>query len=391
MLEGLLQLPTWGYITLGLILTQITIASVTIYLHRHQAHNALELHPVISHFFRFWLWLTTGMNTREWVAVHRKHHAKCETPDDPHSPVVEGLGKILFTGVWFYHKAAQDQETLERYGKGTPDDVMQRHLYNRFPLLGILLMLAIDTVLFGWIGAIIWVVQIGWIPFWAAGVINGIGHFWGYRNYENQDASTNIIPFGLFIGGEELHNNHHGHASSARLSHKWYELDLGWMYIQALQFFGLARVKKVAPRSQLLKDKTSIDLETVRAVVRNRFHIMKLYAKQVIWPTVREERRGQSSQIQGLLRRARRLMSREDITLDSVGEATIRQARQHSSNLNTVFEFKQRLKLLWQQSATNHARRLDALQVWCLEAEKSGISYLQEFAQSLRGYSLKTA
>ena len=391
MFEGLMNLSVWTYIVLGLVLTQITIASVTIYLHRHQAHNALELHPAISHFFRFWLWLTTGMDTKEWVAVHRKHHAKCDTEEDPHSPVVKGLGKILFTGVWFYHKAAQDQQTLERYGKGTPDDFLQRNIYNRFPLTGIFIMLAIDVVLFGGVGAIIWVVQIGWIPFWAAGVINGIGHFWGYRNYESQDASTNIIPFGLFIGGEELHNNHHGHASSARLSHKWYELDLGWMYIQALQFMGLAKVKKVAPRSHVVKDKLSADLETVRAVVRNRFHIMKLYAKKVILPTVKEARRGQSSHVQGLLRRARKLMSREDIALDAVGEATIRQARQHSANLNTVFEFKQQLKQLWQQSATNHAKRLESLQTWCVEAEKSGISYLQDFAHSLRGYSLKVA
>ena len=391
MLEGLLSLPTWGYITLTFILTQITIAAVTIYLHRHQAHNALELHPVISHFFRFWLWLTTGMNTREWVAVHRKHHAKCETPEDPHSPVVEGIGKILFGGVWFYHKAACVQDNLERYGKGTPNDLLQRTLYDPFPLLGILVMLAVDVLLFGWIGSIIWAVQIAWIPFWAAGVINGIGHYWGYRNYESPDASRNIFPFGLFIGGEELHNNHHGHASSARLSHKWYELDLGWMYIRALQFIGLAKVKKVAPRSEMRQDKQTIDLETVRAVVRNRFHIMKLYARQVILPTIREASSGQSSQIQGLLRRARKLMSREDLPMDAVAIATIRQARLQSSNLDTVFEFKQQLKQLWQQSATNHAKRLERLQAWCVDAEKSGISYLQEFALSLRSYSLKTA
>ena len=389
MLDGLIQLSTWGYIALAAVLTQITIASVTLYLHRNQSHNAMELHPVVSHFFRLWLWLTTGMVTREWVAIHRKHHAKCETPEDPHSPQVEGIAKVLFGGVWLYHQEAKNRETLSRYGQGTPDDWMERNVYSRFPSLGILITLTVNSLLFGWIGAVIFLVQVAWIPFWAAGVINGIGHFWGYRNYETPDASRNLFPIGFFIGGEELHNNHHGHAASARFAHKWYEFDIGWMYIRILQFFGLARVKKLAPRTTLQFDKAVADLETVRAVIRNRFHIMKLYASNVIRPVIREEKRGESTYVRTLLRRARKLMSREDLVLDGRANDTLNEVLKLNNNLKTVYQFKLQLKQLWQQSAINHTKRLEALQDWCREAEKSGIKQLQQFSQSLRGYSLK--
>jgi stearoyl-CoA desaturase (delta-9 desaturase) len=391
MLDGLIHLSTWGYIALAAVLTQITIASVTLFLHRNQSHNAMELHPVVSHFFRLWLWLTTGMVTREWVAIHRKHHAKCETPEDPHSPIVEGITKVLFMGVWLYHLEAKNQETLERYGQGTPDDWMERNVYSRFPALGLLITLTVNSLLFGWVGALIFLVQVAWIPFWAAGVINGIGHFWGYRNYETQDASTNIFPIGFFIGGEELHNNHHGHAASARFAHKWYEFDIGWMYIRILQFFGLAKVRKQAPRICFEADKATPDLDTVRAVVRNRFHVMKLYASKVVRPAIREVRSRGGAIPRFALRRARKLMSREDITLDQRDQETLSQALSHSQTLKTVYEFKKQLKELWQQSATNHAKRLERLQAWCHEAEQSGISYLQDFARSLRGYSLKQA
>ncbi|MBD3670554.1 MAG: fatty acid desaturase [Gammaproteobacteria bacterium] len=391
MLDGILNFSAWQLILTGVIVTQITIASVTLYLHRNQSHSAVELHPIVSHFFRFWIWLTTGMVTKEWVAIHRKHHAKCETEEDPHSPQVSGIGRVFFGGVLLYQKEAKNQETLKRYGQGTPDDWVERNVYSRFPALGLLLLLGLNLFLFGWVGGIIWLVEVLWIPLWAAGVINGVGHFWGYRNYETRDASRNIFPIGFFIGGEELHNNHHGHASSARFAHKWYEFDIGWFYIRMLQAVGLAKVKKVAPKASLDLDKAHVDLETVRAVIRNRFHIMKLYSRKVVAPALRDERREGSGIAHMISRRLRKLMSREDMTPNEQDKETLTQVLTQSETLKTVCEFKQQLKALWQQTATNHAKRLEALQVWIKEAEQSGISHLQEFAQVLRGYSIKTA
>src|SRR4051812_15110348 len=275
---GVFNLSVWGYVGVTLLLTHVTIASVTIFLHRHQAHRALDLHPIVSHFFRFWLWLTTGMVTREWVAVHRKHHAKCETEADPHSPQIWGIWRVLFAGVGLYHTAASDAETLEVYGRGTPDDWLERNLYGRHSMLGLGLMLTIDVALFGLgAGLAIYAAQMLWIPFWAAGVINGIGHYLGYRNFETQDASRNIIPLGVLIGGEEFHNNHHAYCYSAKLGNKWWELDIGWVYIKVLESLRLAAVQRVAPRTAFEPGKSAIDVDTLRAVVANRFHVLKLY------------------------------------------------------------------------------------------------------------------
>jgi len=386
--EGLIGLSTLGYVIVALVLTHITIAGVTIFLHRHQSHHALSLHPVVSHFFRFWLWLTTGMVTREWVAIHRKHHAKCETEEDPHSPKTRGLLTVLFAGAWLYRKAAVNQDTLEKYGQGTPDDWLERDLYARNPLLGIILMGALDLLLFGGAGLVIFAVQMIWIPLWAAGVINGIGHFWGYRNFETADASTNIIPWGILIGGEELHNNHHAHAASARLSSHWWEFDIGWFYIRLLAFFKLAKIRRIAPKVRNMAGK-HIDVETVRAIVRNRFHIMKLYGLKVIRPVVSEVRVSVDRKTQRLFRRARKLMTREDIPLEGVAKDTLDKALQQSHVLKTVYEFKQQLKEIWVKTSNNQAGRVKRLQAWCVEAEQTGISALQEFAHYLRGYTLQ--
>src|SRR5690348_14253705 len=279
MFSGFFELPWWGYALVALGLTHVTIAAVTIYLHRCQAHRALELHPVVSHFFRFWLWMTTGMVTKEWAAIHRKHHAKCETAEDPHSPQVYGINRVLWLGVFLYVKESYNKETLERYGHGTPADWMERNIYSRFATTGVTLLLATDLFLFGVVpGALIWATQIAWIPFWAAGVINGVGHFFGYRNFDVSDASTNIVPWGILIGGEELHNNHHAYASSAKLSSKWYEFDIGWLYIRILAALGLATVKKVAPKPRFAEPR-AVDLHTVQAVLANRYDVLSRYAK----------------------------------------------------------------------------------------------------------------
>ena len=277
MYTGVLDLPWWGYFAYTLILTHITIAGVTIYLHRHSAHRALDLHPIPAHFFRFWLWLTTGMLTKHWTAIHRKHHAKCETVDDPHSPQIYGIRKVLLQGAELYRKEGRNQETLDRYGYGTPDDWLERNIYchDRW---GIAIMLVTNVILLGPIGITVFAVQMLWIPFLAAGVINGIGHYWGYRNFQPADASTNIIPWGILVGGEELHNNHHAYATSAKLSNRWYEFDIGWLYIRILETLGLAHVKKIAPKLVLDNSKTSCDLATLQAVLTHRYEVIAKYA-----------------------------------------------------------------------------------------------------------------
>lgn len=389
--NGLLNLSAWELVGAGLLLTQITIASVTIFLHRHQSHNALTLHPIVSHFFRFWLWLTTGMVTKQWVAIHRKHHAKCETSEDPHSPQVFGIKKLLLQGSELYRAEAKNQETLDKYGQGTPNDWIEHRLYSRYPFLGVLIMLALDVAMFGVIGITIFAIQMMWIPVWAAGVINGIGHYWGYRHFETNDASRNISPVGIFIGGEEFHNNHHAHPHSARLSNKWWEFDIGWFYIRLLEVIGLAQVKKLAARVQRVDGKHFVDIETVRAVIRHRFHIMKLYGRKVVKPVLKHERRIADGYVSKLLRRVRKLMTREDIKLDNTAMQTLNDALKHSKALETVYHFKQQLKELWQHSASNQARRVERLQQWCVEAEKTGIQALQDFAAYLRSYSLQPA
>jgi stearoyl-CoA desaturase (delta-9 desaturase) len=388
---GLTQF-SWGSVILtGLVLTHVTIAGVTIYLHRHQAHRALDLHPVVSHFFRFWLWLTTGMVTREWVAVHRKHHAKCETPEDPHSPRVLGIRKVMWEGSELYRREAANRETLEHYGHLTPGDWLERHLYSRFPWLGITLMLVLDIALFGSLGLVLYAVQMAWIPFWAAGVINGVGHWWGYRNFETPDASRNITPIAILIGGEELHANHHAFPASARFSIKWWEFDLGWIWIRLLALLGLARVKKVAPWPVIIAGKYSIDRDTVRAVVANRMHVMANYAREVIRPVLKQERQQAEGSCKRTLRRARALLTRETSLIDEAARQRLDSLLEQFSNLRVVYHYRQQLQSVWARKATSQESLIKALQDWCLQAEATGISSLEEFARRLRGYSLQAA
>lgn len=384
--DGIFELTFLGYVGITLLLTHITIASVTIFLHRHQAHRALSLHPVVSHFFRFWLWLTTGMVTREWAAIHRKHHANCELEDDPHSPQQEGIWKVLFGGAWLYRREALNTETLEKYGRGTPDDWLERNLYSRWRFTGIGIMLLIDLVCFGAAGLPIWLVQMAWIPFWAAGVINGIGHYWGYRNFETQDASRNIFPWGILIGGEELHNNHHAYGVSARLSNKWWEFDVGWLYIRVLEMLGLARVRRVSPKPSFCDSRSAIDMEMLKAIIANRFHVMKLYGSRVVRPVFRAECQGESRFERKRLHGLRKLVATEDTALDGRRDRELLQGLDMNQTLRTVYDFKLRLKALWDQRSRESSEMLAKLQSWCADAEASGIAALQEFARQLRRY-----
>jgi stearoyl-CoA desaturase (delta-9 desaturase) len=388
-LHGILDVSLWQAVLITLTLTHVTIAAVTIYLHRAQAHRALALHPATAHVFRFWLWLTTGMVTGEWVSVHRRHHAKCETPEDPHSPQVLGLRKVLTEGAELYGASAQDQDTLNRYGHGTPNDWLERHIYGRYRWQGVGLMLIADVVLFGLYGPVMWAVQMLWIPVWAAGVVNGVGHYWGYRNYETPDASTNVSPWGILIGGEELHNNHHAFPSSARLSSKPWEFDIGWLYIRILSALGLARVKKVAPELLVVEGKKLVDMDTLRAVVVSRMHVFARYTKEVLAPVTRAELCRDAAQCRRAVRRSQRLLAREGKRLDANARKHLQQILDQSQTLATVYQFRERLQDIWDHNAPSQEALLRALQDWCRQAESTGIQALEHFAQRLKGFALQ--
>ncbi|MBL0121328.1 MAG: fatty acid desaturase [Betaproteobacteria bacterium] len=392
---GLIDLPWWGYIVVALALTHVTIAAVTIFLHRAQAHRGLDLHAIPSHFFRFWLWLATGQVTKEWVSIHRKHHAKCETPEDPHSPIVYGIKKVLTQGAELYRIESRKPETMEKYGHGTPDDWIERNVYSRFSWQGVGLMLIIDLALFGPMGATIWAVQMAWIPIHAAGIINGIGHYWGYRHYAVNDTSTNITPIAFWIGGEELHNNHHAFPTSARFSMRWYEFDIGWLYINILQFLGLATVKKVAPRPRFNLNKMVCDGETLQAVIAHRYEIVTKYAK-TLKSTCKEEianlRQNGSTPLASMregkaLRNFRYWLRSDEGQLSAENRATLQETLKQSNKLDTIYTFRQDLAKLWERSTLSKEELVARLEDWCKRAEATGIQQLQQFSRQLRSYA----
>ncbi|NDP48306.1 MAG: acyl-CoA desaturase [Sulfuriferula multivorans] len=387
---GLIDLPWWGYVVVALALTHITIAAVTIFLHRSQAHRAVDLHPIVSHFFRFWLWLTSGMVTKEWVAIHRKHHAKCETVDDPHSPQTRGLKTVFWRGSELYRAEAKVVETLEKYGHGTPDDWMERNVYSRHSAKGIVLMMAINLALFGPIGLTIWAVQMAWIPVTAAGIINGIGHYWGYRNFACEDASTNVFPWGILIGGEELHNNHHAYGTSARLSNKWYEFDIGWLYIKLMTYVGLATVRKVAPTVKWQPPKPLCDLDSLQAIITHRYDVMTRFVKSVRAESAAEiaKLKANASLPQNWnLNSFRRCLHQEPAELAASDKAELDTLLGKSERLNTVYRMRQELAAIWGRSTATREQLLEQLQAWCKRAESSGIQSLQDFSVRLRCYA----
>jgi stearoyl-CoA desaturase (delta-9 desaturase) len=390
MSSGLLNLPWWGDVIACLILVQITIAAVTVYLHRCQAHRALEVHPIVSHFFRFWLWLSTGMITKEWAAIHRKHHAKCETEDDPHSPQELGINRVLWGGVVLYVKESHKPETMTRYGHGTPDDWLERNVYTPLNKWGILIMASIDVLLFGWLtGGIIWGIQMLWIPFWAAGVINGIGHWWGYRNFVTEDASTNIVPWAAWIGGEELHNNHHAYPTSAKFSIRWYEFDLGWLYIRALSAMGLATVRKTAPKVKLEPSKIEVDAATVQAVIAHRFDVMANYAKSMKKTCAAEiaklREHGHFSDKTSW--NAMKKWFHRDSELSVEHRAELDRALAKSDVLHITHSMREELSRLWARSTLTTEQLVNQLKDWCERAERSNVPPLVAFSRRLRCYA----
>lgn len=387
--NGLAAASGWEILAFTLVVTHITIASVTIFLHRCQAHRALDLHAIPSHFFRFWLWLTTGMVTKEWAAIHRKHHAKCETEEDPHSPVTRGIRKVLLEGAELYRAESKNPETMEKYGHGTPDDWLERNIYSKYSWQGVGLMLIIDVMLFGVVGLSVWAVQMLWIPVSAAGIINGIGHYWGYRNYDCADAATNIFPLGILIGGEELHNNHHTFGTSAKLSSKWYEFDIGWMYIRILESLGLAKVKKIAPAPKFDRQKLVADFETLQSVIANRYDVMAKYAKSVkcAWRDELENLAVKAKLENKFLRSSRKLLQREPGKLEAPQKQQLSELFAHSKALQTMHEMRVELGAIWERSHSSREQLLQQLQDWCCRAEASGIKALRDFSLRLRSYA----
>ena len=387
--NGWLQATWWQIVIVTLLLTHITIASVTIFLHRAQAHRALELHPIPAHFFRFWLWLTTGMVTKEWVAIHRKHHAKCETADDPHSPVAHGIKTVLLTGSELYRAESKNQETLAKYGQGVPDDWIERNVYTRHSVLGVSLMLIIDVLLFGAIGVTVWAVQMLWIPITAAGIINGLGHWWGYRNFEAADASTNVSPWGVIIGGEELHNNHHTYPTSAKLSVKPYEFDIGWVYIRGLEMLGLAKVRKTPPQLKLGKVQPVADSQTLEALIAHRYEVMAGYAAGLKAACGREVKRLKAAGAANgsklaEMRLARRWLHRDEDKIPADVKAQLAQVAEDHAELGKLVAMREELRSMWTRTNVSAEQLVADLQAWCHKAEQSGIVALQEFSRRLR-------
>jgi stearoyl-CoA desaturase (delta-9 desaturase) len=386
--RGLTQ-ASWGtWIAYTLVVTQLTIFSVTLYLHRSQTHRGVDFHPALAHFFRFWAWISTGMVTKEWVAIHRKHHAKVETEEDPHSPQIYGIGKVFWEGVELYRDASQNREDMDKYGRGAPDDWIERHLYSANPYLGPTLMVIIDLILFGAVGGVIWALQMIWIPFWAAGFVNGIGHWWGYRNFESADTSTNVSPWGFWIGGEELHNNHHAFPSSAKFALRKWEFDIGWAAIRLFEKLHLATVLRVAPTLDLRPNVHLPDADTVKALLAHRFHVMSDYFRGVIVPTMREEAANAGAGIKALPRKLRKALGNGGRWLDAASRERMNAFTETRPQLRTVCEFRARLAALTERNGRNGDALLDNLKQWCHEAEATGIRTLAEFAARLKGYKL---
>ncbi len=387
--QGLWGLNGWQVALFTLVMTHISIVSVTIYLHRAMAHRAMDIHPALAHFFRFWLWLTTATITKEWVSIHRKHHAKCETKDDPHSPVVKGLKTVLLTGAELYKEEADNLETVTRYGKGCPDDWVENKVYQKYKFLGIFIMLGFNILMLGPIGITVWAIQMMWMPVHAAGIINGLGHAMGYRNFECSDAATNISPIGIWIGGEELHNNHHTYPNSAKLSVKKWEFDIGWMYITIFKALGLIKNVRTGPVMAIDKSKLELDFDAALAAANNRFQIMARFYKKVIKPVAKSERK--QAQLNLPFIKAKRLLRKEEALLSDQYRQQLADLLAHNEMVEKVYKMKQELQLVWKKRSASSDELLKAMQAWCKEAEESGIRALEEFAQSLRQYSTKIA
>jgi stearoyl-CoA desaturase (delta-9 desaturase) len=384
-LYGAVRLPFWGYAAFTFVMVQLMLLGVTLYLHRDQSHGGLMLHPVLRHFFRFWLWFSSGTVTRQWVAVHRRHHAFADLPGDPHSPAVFGLKRVLLEGYELYAEAARDPKILANYGRGTPDDWLEHNLYGRFSKVGISLFVVLQLVMFGVPAILMLGVQLIAQPFLGAGVINGLGHRVGYRSFEIPNAATNILPWGVLIGGEELHNNHHAFPSSPRFAVQAWEIDMGWLFICLFRALGLARVGNLAPIPTIVSERAGIDADTVRALITNRMHVLRDFRRGVIRPVFRMVMKRERVAVHAY--RSSQLLVRHPKLLDERACQELRELLDRYEVLRTVVEFRDRLQQIWDETSASHGRALEQLRELCTQAEGSSILALRQFALRLRSYA----
>jgi len=385
--SGVLAWRPWQIVAYTVVTTHLTIVAVTVYLHRCQSHRALDLHPAASHAFRFWLWIATGMATREWVAVHRKHHAYCEREGDPHSPQLFGIGKVLLQGTELYRAQASDAEVVRRYGQGTPDDWLERHVYGVLPWQGVGMLLVADVAMFGIVGLTVWGIQMLWIPVTAAGIVNGIGHYLGYRSFDGPTAAANFAPWGVVIGGEELHNNHHAFPTSAKLSVRWFEFDIGWAYIRVLVWAGLARVRHLAPRPPSGRSpEVALSKTTVDRIIACRQHIMRAYGSMTVRAFRDELRQARIRTGMRLRRRAERLLWRDPEYMSAEQRSELSALLDRHGALAPVIAMRADLCQLWQGRHIDPREALARLAAWCERAERAGVPALQAFAERLRTY-----
>ena len=388
LINGLIDFTWVGYVLYTLVVTHISIVAITLYLHRGVCHSAIEIKPLLAHFFRFWLWLTTSMRTADWVAVHRKHHAKCETIDDPHSPAYYGIETVLLRGADLYHEEKNKPETLEKYSQNCPTDWVEEKIYTGMNNIGILLLFILNIILFGVVGIIIWAIQMAWTPIFAAGGINGAGHYWGYRNYDTSDDSTNMGPLGIIIGGEELHNNHHAFPTAAKFSLKPWEFDLGWMYIKLFSLLGQIKVKRLAPVTIINEPSKSLDHETGYALLKSKLTVITNYSKIVLKPLMKHEHKKADGELKRLLNKSKCTLVREPHRITNQENNMLDRIFDKCSSLKIAYNLRNKLFDILHSRNLQHDKFIESINQWCEEARSAGIESLAVFSSSLKGYEV---
>jgi len=388
LINGLIEFTWLEYVVYTLVVTHITIVCITLYLHRGVCHSAIEIRPVLAHFFRFWLWLTTSMRTADWVAIHRKHHAKVETIEDPHSPAFYGISTVFLQGADLYHEEKNNKETIDKYSQNCPTDWIEEKLYTGRNNLGILLLFIANIILFGVVGIIIWSIQMAWTPIFAAGGINGAGHYWGYRNFDTNDDSTNMSPLALIIGGEELHNNHHAFPTAAKFSLKPWEFDIGWLYIKIFSLLGQVRVKRLATKTIISSPNNSLDSETGYALLKSKITVITNYTRNVLKPILYDETRNAKNDIKKLLRQSKNTLARQPNRISNQDTTRLQEIFKECSSLQTVYHLRNQLYDILHARNTEHENFIETLNRWCEDAKSTGIDCLNDFSDSLKGYKV---
>jgi len=388
LINGLINFTWLEYVIYTLVVTHITIVAITLYLHRGVCHSAIEIKPILAHFFRFWLWLTTSMRTADWVAIHRKHHAKVETADDPHSPAHHGISNVLLRGADLYHHEKDNEETIQKYSQNCPNDWIEKYIYTGKNNFGILLLFISNIILFGVVGIIIWSIQMMWTPIFAAGGINGAGHYWGYRNFNTNDDSTNLGPVGIIIGGEELHNNHHAFPTAAKFSLKPWEFDIGWLYIKLFSYVGQIKVKRLAVKTIVNTPRLNLDSEVGYDLLKSKLTVITNYTSEVLKPILKLEMKKAGHDVRRMLKVSGETLSRQPHRISNLDNSRLKTIFEECSNLETVYKLKNQLHDILYSRNLKQENFLQTLNDWCEEASNKGIDHLRVFSDSLKGYKV---